>query len=519
MSNQYEVVIVGGGFSGLLCGYFLKEAGIEDFCILEMGASLGGVWQKGGVGGYPGAACDVPSYAYLPLLDRIGFIPSKKYVTQHEIATYTDKLVEYCGLEPHIRFSTKVTSINYVGTGQWQISTHGMAKGSDSGNYVATHVVSASGPLSTPRMPEVAGMQQFKGASFHTAQWDYGVDLKGKHVGIIGTGASAAQVITSIADEVETLTVFQRSATWALPRDDEPTPPEIVEAFRKGGYSESLRHVDWQNGTPRDSELPFNFDMLHDKEANDKICSAIVKRIHHEVDDPELAALLTPDYPFFCKRVLFIDDYYTTFNKPNVKLVNDPKGVVKITESGVEMASGDRHHVDVLIYATGFDSNHISFPVTGREGVTLADRYGANEANNWQMTRPQSLWGMHVENLPNFYLMIGPQSLNPVTNVTLLCEEQGKYIANLVARMRREGAHEVEPRAEAVADWTRRCNASADGKVWLRCNNWYMKSTKTDVEAGRERSQGMWMETYETYLQHLLGGAGGTQDTLLRFRT
>ena len=259
--------------------------------------------------------------------------------------------------------------------------------------------------------------------------------------------------------------------------------------------------------------------MLHDKEANDKICSAIVKRIHQEVDDPDLAALLTPDYPFFCKRVLFIDDYYTTFNKPNVKLVNDPKGVVKITESGVEMASGDRHHVDVLIYATGFDSNHISFPVTGREGVTLADRYGANEANNWQMTRPQSLWGMHVENLPNFYLMIGPQSLNPVTNVTLLCEEQGKYIANLVARMSREGAHEVEPRAEAVADWTQRCSASADGKVWLRCNNWYMKSTKTDVEAGRERSQGMWMETYETYLQHLLGGAGGTQDTLLRFRT
>ena len=219
--------------------------------------------------------------AYLPFLDRIGFIPSKKYVTQHEIATYTDKLVEYCGLEPHIRFSTKVTSINYVGTGPLANPAL-MARPKVA--IVATMqrlVVNANRP-SVPRMPEVAGMQQFKGASFHTAQWDYGVDLKAKaHVGIIGTGASAAQVITSIADEVETLTVFQRSATWALPRDDEPTPPEIVEAFRKGGYSESLRHVDWQNGTPRDSELPFNFDMLHDKEANDKIYSAIVKRIHH----------------------------------------------------------------------------------------------------------------------------------------------------------------------------------------------------------------------------------------------
>ena len=517
MSNSHEVVIVGGGFSGLLCGYFLKEAGIEDFCILEMGSSLGGVWQNGGVGGYPGAACDVPSYAYLPFLDRIGFIPSKKYVTQNEIADYTDQLVEFCGLQSHIRFSTKVTGVEYQGQGKWQINTQDMRNGEAGASYDASHVVSANGPLSTPRMPEVAGMARFKGESFHTAQWDYSVDLKGKRVGIIGTGASAAQVITSIVDEVESLVVFQRSATWALPRDDEPTPPEIVEAFKKGGYSESLRFIDWENGPQPNPDLPFTFETLHDEEANAKLCGAIAKRIRADVTDPDLAELLTPDYPFFCKRVLFIDDYYTTFNKPNVTLINDPNGVIGVTETGVEMASGDCHDVDVLIYATGFDSNHIPFPVTGRDGVTLADQYGANEANNWQMTRPQSLWGIHVENLPNFYLMIGPQSLNPVTNVTLLCEQQGKYIAALVSRMRAASETEVEPRAEAVTAWTERCNNTADGKVWLRCNNWYMKSTKSDVEAGRERSQGMWMDTYETYLQHLLGGAGGPQDSLLRF--
>lgn len=521
MSNTHEVVIIGGGFSGLLCGYFLKELGIEDFCILEMGASLGGVWQNGGVGGYPGAACDVPSYAYLPFLDRIGFIPSKKYVNQHEIADYTDQLVEYCGLQSHIRFSTKVTAVEYNddGKGQWQIDTLDMLKGEAGPTYSAAHTVSANGPLSTPRMPEVAGMQHFKGDSFHTAQWDYDVDLKGKNVGIIGTGASAAQVITSIADDVETLTVFQRSATWALPRDDEPTSPEIVEAFEKGGYSESLRYVDWENGTPRNTEVPFTFEMLHDDEANAKICGAIAKRITHEVEDPELAKTLTPDYPFFCKRVLFIDDYYATYNKPNVYLVNDPDGVVGVNETGVQMASGDRHDVDVLIYATGFDSNHIPFPVRGRNGVTLADQYGANEANNWQMTRPQSLWGIHVANLPNFYMMIGPQSLNPVTNVTLLCEEQGKYIASLVARMRDSGEHAVEPRQGAVDAWTARCNDTADGKVWMRCNNWYMKTTKSDVQAGRERSQGMWMDTYEEYLQHLLGSAGGAPESLLQFRS
>ena len=169
MTNSHEVVIVGGGFSDLRCGYFLKEAGIEDFCILEMGASLGGVWQNGGVGGYPGAACDVPSYAYLPFLDRIGFIPSKKYVTQSEIADYTDQLVEFCGLQPHIRFSTKVTGVEYQGVGKWQINTQDMLNGDAGASYDATHVVSANGPLSTPRMPEVAGMARFQGASFHTA--------------------------------------------------------------------------------------------------------------------------------------------------------------------------------------------------------------------------------------------------------------------------------------------------------------------------------------------------------------
>ncbi|MFZ8891555.1 MAG: flavin-containing monooxygenase, partial [Pseudomonadales bacterium] len=328
---------------------------------------------------------------------------------------------------------------------------------------------------------------------------------------------SAAQVITAIVDEVETLTVFQRSATWCMPRDDEPTPPEIVEAFKKGGYSESLRFIDWQNDGPRVTPIPFTFDTLHNEEENAEICRGIAERIKREVKDPVLAEKLTPDYPFFCKRVLFIDDYYTTYNKPHVTLVDDPQGVEAITETGVRMASGACHDVDVLIYATGFDSNHIPFPVSGKGGVTLADRYGANAENNWQMTRPQSLWGVHVADMPNFYMMIGPQSLNPVTNVTLLCEEQGKYIAELVASMKAKGTQEVEPTAEAVVDWTSRCNASADGKVWLRCNNWYMKTTKTDVEAGRERSQGMWMGSYEEYLRHFLGGAGGAREALLRF--
>ena len=233
--------------------------------------------------------------------------------------------------------------------------------------------------------------------------------------------------------------------------------------------------------------------------------------------DPELAKRLTPDYPFFCKRALFIDDYYTTFNKPGVTLVDDDGGVVSVDENGLNIARGEHYELDVIIYATGFDSNFIPYPIIGRDGVTLADKFGANEANNFQMTRPQSLWGIHVEDMPNFYMLVGPQSVNPVTNITVLSEHQSAYLRDLLVTMREASYREVEPSAQAVQQWTRRCTNAAEGKGWMRCNNWYMKTTKTDVAAGREQSVGMWMGPYEEYLQHLLGGRGGTQDELLRF--
>ncbi|MDC0013813.1 hypothetical protein OAD96_02320, partial [Pseudomonadales bacterium] len=180
-------------------------------------------------------------------------------------------------------------------------------------------------------------------------------------------------------------------------------------------------------------------------------------------------------------------------------------------------ANGDTFDLDVIIYATGFDSNFIPFRIAGRNGTTLADKFGANEANNFQMTTPHSLWGVHVDEMPNLYMMIGPQSLNPVTNVTLLCEQQSQYITDLIKKMQAAGHTEVEPTTQAVGAWTDLCNSTSEGKVWLRCNNWYMKTTKTDAKAGREVSAGMWMASYADYLQHVLGERGGSQDELLQF--
>ena len=514
--NQYEVVIIGSGFSGLTCAHYLREEGIENICILEKNKSLGGVWSHGGVGSYPGAACDVQSYTYLPFLDETGFIPSKRYVSQTEIADYAELLVDHFDIRKHINFLQKVVGVEYVDFGKWKVEILDLENDAKA-EVLANHIVCANGPLSSPRMPEFGGMEKFKGESFHTAEWDQNANLKGKKVGIVGTGASAAQVITSIADEVDSLTVFQRTATWAIEREDQPTPPDIVDAFKAGGYSSKLRHVDWKGENPPDPNLPFTFEQLHDKDWNSSVCELLSERIKNDVKDQELAKLLTPDYPFFCKRVLIIDDYFTTFNKENVHLVNDPGGVVAVNEVGLEMSSGDLYELEVIIYATGFDAGLIPFNVVGKNGVTLADKFGASSENNYQMIEPKTLWGLHVNDMPNFYMMVGPQSLNPVTNVTLLCEEQGKYIAKLVSSMKLNNKDEVEPLEEAVKNWTDKCNVSSNGKIWLQCNNWYMKGTKDDQSAGRSRSKAMWMESHESYLNHLLGGADGYQDDLLKF--
>lgn len=242
---HHKVVVVGAGFSGLLCTSYLKEAGIEDVCLFEKNASVGGVWSYGGVGAYPGASCDVPAYTYLPFLDRAGFIPSKKYVSQQEIASYAEMLTDYCGIRDQMHFNRKVVELRCINDGEcvWQVTTEDAITGEPAEIVTCQHVV------------------------------------------------------TAICDDVEHLTVFQRTPTWCLPRDDEPTPPEMIEQFKAGAYSEQLRCVDWKGELPP-AEVAFTFDDLHHEQRNAAICEGIAGRIKQDVKDPELVEKLTPDYPF-----------------------------------------------------------------------------------------------------------------------------------------------------------------------------------------------------------------------------
>lgn len=271
--SDFDVVIVGAGFSGLLCASYLTEAGIDSVRLFEMTPSVGGVWSHGGVAAYPGAACDVPAYVYLPFLDRTGYIPSKKYVSQQEIADYAEMMTDHAGIREKIRFSRKVVEMKYLGDndGMWQISTINTLSGERTEVVTSRHIVNAGGPLSSPRMPEIPGIEKFKGESFHTAQWDKSANLAGKRVGVVGTGASAAQVITSIADEVASLHVFQRTPTWCMRREDEPTPPELEAKFKAGGHGEKLRYVDWKGEFPPPEEKTgLDFDALHNEERRTK---------------------------------------------------------------------------------------------------------------------------------------------------------------------------------------------------------------------------------------------------------
>ena len=341
--HVFDVVVVGAGFSGLLCTSYLVEAGFENICLIEMSPSVGGVWSHGGVGAYPGAACDVPAYVYLPFLDRTGYIPSRKYVSQLEIADYAEMLIDHTGIRSKIRFSRKVVEMKYLGDedSAWRITMVDAATGASAESVTCRHIVNATGPLSSPRMPEIPGMETFKGESFHTAQWEETATLAGKRVGVVGTGASAAQVITTIVDEVASLHVFQRTPTWCMRREDEPTPSALKEKFRDGGYGEKLRYVDWKGECPPPEEkIGLDVDALHDEVRNEAICAELRTLIQSDVKDADIAKKLTPEYPFFCKRALFIDDYYTTFNKPHVTLVDDSGGVANVDETGLTISLG-----------------------------------------------------------------------------------------------------------------------------------------------------------------------------------
>ena len=474
LDDECEVLVVGAGFAGLLLWYKLKAAGFTDVRFCEKGGEVGGTWYWNR---YPGIACDVEAYSYLPLLEEMGYFPTMKFASGFEILEYCQLVAERTGFYDRCLFHTTVEQTTWNdNTQRWTVRT-------DRGDAMrARVVVLANGILTTPRLARIAGMETFAGQSFHTSRWDWTVDLTGKRVGIIGTGATAVQVVPEVAKIAKSLHVFQRTPSTIDVRDQRATTQEEIEAWKQEpGWAKARRERLATISSGR-TALQGNDDFLagrvtslkqprqHERElspeemiqaqlrSNFRIMEQIRARVDAVVHDPTTAAALKPYYPYGCKRPTFHDEYLPSFNLPHVHLVDTaPLGVREINERGV-VHDGTEYPLDVLIYATGFQwmATATFNMVTGRGGLTLRDK--------WKNEGVRTFLGLHSHGFPNLLIMSGPQGGGGQFNFTRGIEGHTDYVVWMLQTMRDQGAAVVDIRKQPEDDYAAHC-AEADTRT------------------------------------------------------
>ncbi len=467
LDDECDILVVGGGFGAMLLWYKLREAGFTDVRFCEKGGDVGGTWYWNR---YPGIACDVESYSYLPLLEEMGYFPTMKFASGFEILEYSQAMATKFGFYDHCLFHTTVEQTIWdEEAARWTVHT-------DRGDAMkARCVVLANGILTTPRLARIEGMENYQGESFHTSRWDYNVDLEGKRVGIIGTGATSVQVVPEIANVVKELFVFQRTPSSIDVRDQRATTPEEIEDWKKepgwalarrerlatisSGRTALQGNDDFLSGKVKDFKKrkkhtkPISPEELIQKQLNSnfRIMEQIRSRVDEIVEDPKTAAALKPYYPYGCKRPTFHDEFLPAFNKPHVHLVDTaPHGVQKINEKGV-VHEGTQYELDVLIYATGFQwMGTGSFNmVTGRGGQTLRDK--------WQNEGVKTFLGIHNHGFPNLFIMSGPQGGGGQFNFIRGLESHTDYVVWMLKTMRERGVGIVDTKKEPEIEYAEHC--------------------------------------------------------------
>jgi len=467
LDDECDILVVGGGFGAMLLWYKLREAGFTDVRFCEKGGDVGGTWYWNR---YPGIACDVESYSYLPLLEEMGYFPTMKFASGFEILEYSQAMATKFGFYDHCLFHTTVEQTIWdEEAARWTVHT-------DRGDAMkARCVVLANGILTTPRLARIEGMEHYQGESFHTSRWDYNIDLAGKRVGIIGTGATSVQVVPEIANVVKELFVFQRTPSSIDVRDQRATTPEEIEDWKKepgwalarrerlatisSGRTALQGNDDFLSGKVKDFKKrkkhtkPISPEELIQKQLNSnfRIMEQIRSRVDEIVEDPKTAAALKPYYPYGCKRPTFHDEFLPAFNKPHVHLVDTaPHGVQKINEKGV-VHEGTQYELDVLIYATGFQwMGTGSFNmVTGRGGKTLRDK--------WQNEGVKTFLGIHNHGFPNLFIMSGPQGGGGQFNFIRGLESHTDYVVWMLKTMRERGVGIVDTKKEPEIEYAEHC--------------------------------------------------------------
>jgi cation diffusion facilitator CzcD-associated flavoprotein CzcO len=455
-----DVLIVGAGFSGICMGIKLLEAGMKSFLIIEKSCEIGGTWWDNR---YPGCACDIPSYLY-----SFSFAPStewtRMYPGQQEIHDYLKRCVERYGLAPYLRLNTRFQeAIWSESAGAWNVRAgNGM-------QIRARVLVSGMGALHVPRYPELPGLERFSGPAFHSSAWDHNVELDGKNVAVVGTGASAIQFVPQIAPRVGQLHLFQRTPPWIVPRLDFAFSEKWRRRFRSIPITRwALRqYIFWRQ------EIRV-LGFLGNETFRKKVEAIALRHMSRRIKDPRLRAALTPNYQLGCKRVLVSDDYYPTLNRPNVELITE--GIAEVCKHSIATRDGVKRPVDVLIYGTGFRATEplIGCRIVGKGGVEIHDAWGK---------RMTAYLGVTVNGFPNFFMLLGPNTGLGHNSVVLMIEAQVRYTMNCLKLMKHMKQHILEVRAEIQQRFVEEIYRRMSGTVWQSggCKSWYQDQNTGEI--------------------------------------
>ncbi|AIY20194.2 NAD(P)-binding domain-containing protein [Pimelobacter simplex] len=430
---DHEVVIIGGGFSGIGAAILLSRAGFADYLLLEAGDGLGGAWHWNT---YPGVAVDIPSFSYQFSFEQVAGW-SRVYAPGRELKAYAEHCADKYDVRRRTRLRTTVTAATFDDDAHlWRLDL------ADGAAITARHVVSATGVLTQPKLPEIDGLADFAGTVMHTARWDHSVDLTGRRVAVIGTGASAVQAIPHVARQAAHLTVFQRTPIWCLPKPDSPLPGLARTALRAVPGARRATRLASQAFVEATFPVAAHFAGLVP-------VAAVGERIGHAylrqaVRDPAVRAALTPSYALGCKRPSFSNAYLPTFNRANVTL--ETAGIATITPGGVRTAEGVEHDADVLVLATGFKV----FEKGNMPPFTVRGAGGADLEKWWEENRFQAYQGVSVPQFPNFFTILGPYGYNGSSYFNLI-ETQSAHIVRALRQARKVGATRVEVTPEANA--------------------------------------------------------------------
>jgi len=454
---DYEIVIIGTGFAGIGMAVKLQQAGIHSFKLVERSNEVGGTWRDNT---YPGCECDVQSHLY-----SFSFEPkadwSKKYSSWNEIRDYIIAVTDKHNLRQKIQFNTGLEGASFdKNSGTWLVNL------SDGSKTRARFVITAVGPLSNPSIPEISGKESFNGPIFHSAQWDHAADLKGKKIAVIGTGASSIQFVPRIAENAQSIELFQRSAPWILPK-----PDRKIFAIEKALYQYlpgwRLAHrasLYWAN------EVTLR-GFLKEKSWIRSIAEwGATKHIHHHIKDEELRKKLTPDFQFGCKRALLSNEYYPALARDNVAVVDT--GIERITETGIIDKQGKAHDVDVIIWGTGFK---VDEPLMG---IDIAGIDGQDLNAVWKDNGFESYYGTTVAGFPNAFILAGPNTGIGHTSLVVMIEAQFSYIMDAIQKIQQQDIKYIDVKESVQTQFCQSMQDKMVGTAWTSgCNSWYLSDS------------------------------------------